>query len=311
MNRMDRLFAILLFLQGRRRVRARDLAQKLEVSERTIYRDVEALSEAGVPLVALPGAGYELAEGFYLPPLVFTPAEASALSLGARLLAVQASGRLPEDATRALEKILSILPADTRREVDRLTEIITFLSRRQPFNLDDPRLVTLQEAIHGRRVLRVRYHGYSSGEITERTVEPRELQYSGGAWYLSAFCRIRQGVRAFRVERMDMLEVLPEQFSPRASDAGETSETQREPVLVRIRFASDAVRWVREWQHHGFQSEEPTDDDGAVVMRYLVDAPLELRPWLLSWGAAAEVLEPEDLRSAIREEVRRIAERYV
>src|SRR5688572_24289103 len=127
MKRSDRLFALLLLLQVGRRVRARDLAARLEVSERTVYRDVAALSEAGVPVVALPGAGYELAEGFYLPPLVFTPGEAGALSLGARLLAAQTSGRLPRDAERALEKIAAVLPAATRREVERLTEVIGFL----------------------------------------------------------------------------------------------------------------------------------------------------------------------------------------
>jgi predicted DNA-binding transcriptional regulator YafY len=306
MNRMDRLFAVLLMLQGRRRVRARDLAERLEVSNRTIYRDMTALSEAGVPLVALPGAGYELAEGFFLPPLVFTPAEASALSLGARLLAVQAAGQLPKDAGKALEKILAILPENTRREVDRLTEIITFLSRRQPFNLDDPRLAALQQAIQARRVVRLRYHGYASGKTTEREVEPRELQYTAGSWYLNAFCRSRRAMRAFRVDRMDLMEVLSEQFVPRATDGEKQSDTPA-PVLVRVRFAADALRWIREWQHHELQAEEPPDAQGAVVMRYLVEAPLELRPWLLSWGAAAEVLEPAGLRRAMREEAMRLA----
>jgi predicted DNA-binding transcriptional regulator YafY len=306
MKRIDRLFAVLVQLQGRRRLRARDLARRLEVSERTIYRDVAALSEAGVPVVALPGAGYELAEGFFLPPLVFTPAEASALTLGGRLLAVQAAGRVPDDARRALEKLAAVLPAETRRAVDRLTEVIELTARRRPFDLEDPRLLTLQETIRARRVVRLRYHAFGTGEVTEREVEPHRLQYAGGAWYLNAYCRARRDERSFRLERIDALEVLAETFAPRA-DRAPAGPPAREPALVRVRFERGAVRWVREWQHQGLVGEEPAGADGAVVMRYAVEAPLEMRPWLLGWGAAAEVLEPPALRAAVRDEAVRLA----
>jgi predicted DNA-binding transcriptional regulator YafY len=307
-KRLDRLFAVLVLLQGRRRVRARDLAHRLEVSERTIYRDVAALSEAGVPVVALPGAGYELAEGFFLPPLVFTPAEASALTLGARLLAVQAAGRVPDDAQGALEKLAAVLPAATRREVDRLTEVIDLTSRRRPFDLDDPRLAALQESVRARRVVRLRYHAFGSGQVTEREVEPRRLQYAGGAWYLNAYCRTRRGERAFRLERIDAYELLSETFAPREDGAGAAPDRRaREPAQVRVRFEAAAVRWVREWQHQGLEAEEPADAAGAVVMRYAVEAPLEMRPWLLGWGAAAEVLAPPALRAALRDEALRLA----
>ena len=99
MNRIDRLFAITLLLQARGRLRAKDLAVWFEVSERTIYRDIAALSESGVPVVSLPGEGYELMEGFFLPPLLFTSVEASALLLGAQMLTSHATGRLPASAT--------------------------------------------------------------------------------------------------------------------------------------------------------------------------------------------------------------------
>jgi predicted DNA-binding transcriptional regulator YafY len=314
-NRVDRLFAVLLLLQGRRRVRARDIAARLEVSERTVYRDVAALAEAGVPVVALPGAGYELAEGFYLPPLVFTPAEAAALSLGARLLAAQAAGRLPQDAQRALEKIAAVLPEAARREVERLTGVIAFLSRRQPFDLDDPLLRELQAAIVERRVVHLRYHAFSTGEVSEREVEPLRLHYAGGAWYLNAYCRARGGVRDFRLERIDEAQVLPATFAPRdvaqgpSSRAGAAAPAPERLTVVRVRFAPEVVRWVREWQPQGFVAEEPSEADGSVVMRYGVEAPLELRPWLFSWGAAAEALEPAVLREAQRDEARRLAER--
>jgi predicted DNA-binding transcriptional regulator YafY len=105
MNRTDRLFGIALQLQSASVVRARDLAAAFEVSERTIYRDMQALSELGVPIVATPGEGYSLAEGYYLPPLIFTTDEAAALFLSAQLLSSQATGKLQHDVSEATKKI--------------------------------------------------------------------------------------------------------------------------------------------------------------------------------------------------------------
>jgi predicted DNA-binding transcriptional regulator YafY len=157
-------------------------------------------------------------------------------------------------------------------------------------------------------VVRLRYHAYSTGEVTEREVEPLHLHYAGGAWYLIAYCRARDGVRDFRLERIDQAQVLPATFAPRDAIALAVPVPER-LTPVRIRIAPAALRWVREWQPQGFVAEEPPEADGSVVMRYAVEAPLELRPWLLSWGAAAEALGPAALREAQRDDVSRLAER--
>ena len=140
MNRVDRLFAIALLLQARHKIRARDLAEKFEINERTIYRDMAALSESGVPIVGTPGEGYELIEGYYLPPLLFTPSEAAALFLSAHFLIANATGRVPKDAQAALDKVKVILPKHLRVEIDRLNEIIHFSSPLRKFDLEQPYL---------------------------------------------------------------------------------------------------------------------------------------------------------------------------
>src|SRR5262245_8509739 len=119
MNRIDRLFAILLLMQRKRRVRAIDHAQAFEVSERTIYRDMAALSESGVPIVALSGAWYELVEGYYLPPLLFTRDEAATLFLGMHMLLSHMEGRVSADAERALAKVALVLPSMLRQNAER------------------------------------------------------------------------------------------------------------------------------------------------------------------------------------------------
>jgi predicted DNA-binding transcriptional regulator YafY len=297
MNRSDRLFGILLLLQKRRRVRAADLAAQFEVSERTIYRDMAAIAETGVPLVSLPGAGYELAEGFYLPPLLFTPDQAGALFLAAKLLKAHATGRLAAETETALTKLTVVLPASVRQEIEPWVEMFQFWTPPAPFDLDDTRLATLQRAIRECRVVRLRYHSLNRNETTTREVDPYHLAYYNGAWYVSGYCHLRQDTRAFRVDRIDDLRLLGETFEPRPVVA-----TPGEPVMVRIRFAAGVVRWVRERQHYGFQGEEALAG-GDAVMAYCVDQVSELKPWVLGWGAGAEVLEPPEFRDEIRQEV--------
>jgi predicted DNA-binding transcriptional regulator YafY len=303
MNRIDRLFAILLLIQRKRRVRALDMAQAFEVSERTIYRDMVALSESGVPIVALPGAGYELVEGYYLPPLLFTPAEAAALFLGVQMLLAHAEGRTGADAERALAKVALVLPTMLRQHTERLASSIEFFMPRIRFDLDDPRLAAGQHAIQERRVVRLRYHSYSRDEITERDVEPHTLTYAGGAWYLNGYCRLRQDVRAFRLNRIERLELLRETFEPR-----EAPTPAPATISVRVRFDPGVARWVRERQHYAFVAEEPPAGGGGPVMVYRVHTLSELVPWLLGWGASAEALDPPELRAQLRAEALKLAQ---
>jgi predicted DNA-binding transcriptional regulator YafY len=304
MNRIDRLFAILLLLQRRKLVRAEDLARTFEISVRTVYRDMAALSEVGVPLVTLPARGYQLMEGYYLPPLVFSPAEASALFLGARMLALQAAGQLPHDAETALDKLAHALPDSSRQQVEELTRLIQFVVPQERFNLDDPRLKKLQQAIREQHVIHIRYHSYSRDEMTSRNVEPLELSYSNGSWYVSGYCRLRQGIRGFRLERIETLELLPETFTAHIPE-----DTVAPVVMVRIRFDANVLRWVRERQHYGLASEEAVADSADCIMVYRLHTTQELKSWLLGWGAAAEVLSPPAFRDEMRTEAQKLVER--
>lgn len=254
MNRIDRLFGILLRLQRAGSIRAQDLARHFEVSERTIYRDIAALNELGVPIISLPNAGYELPAGFNLPPLFFTSGEAGALALAVQLLLAQTKGTTSQDAERALTKIAAILPRELRGRVDQLSAVVRFYAADCPFDLDDQRLLALQRAIAERRVVALRYHSYRGNKTLEREVEPDGLTYNHGVWYLGGYCRLRQGQRSFRLDRVDALHVLDATFQPRAVE--QPSPT---PTTVRVRFAPSALRWVRERQHFGYIAGEADD----------------------------------------------------
>lgn len=305
MNRVDRLFAILLLLQRKRHARAQDLAQAFEVSERTIYRDIEALCESGVPLLGTPGEGYELMQGYFIPPLLFTPAEATALFLGCQMMLAHTKGQVAFDAEQALAKIAIVLPEHMRVEVFQLTEFIHFFAPGQRFDLYEPNLAALQQAIREQRVVHLRYHSLSQDETTERDFEPQRLYYQGGNWYVHGYCRLRQDFRGFRINRMESLRLSREKFGKR--EAPPPSKDWR-PIELCVRFGGAKVRWVRERQHYGYRREEAVPGSDDVVMIYHVEQLSEFVPWLLGWGAAAVPLEPPELREAIHREALAMAE---
>lgn len=303
MNRIDRLFNILLLLQRKPRIRAQDLADSFGISKRTVYRDISALLEMGVPVVSMPGEGYELMEGFYVPPLIFTPQEASALFLGAKLLSHQAKGQLPENAEKAITKLSNALPTTTLKSVERLVEIIDFYLPEKRFDLEDPRLVTVQQAIHEKRLLKLVYHSYSEDKITIREIESYALHYGEGAWYLLAYCRLRRGRRSFRLERINKLTLMDTHFQPRQLS------TDSSPLYeVKVRFDTKIVRWMRERQHYAFVNEETLPNTDDIFVHYKVHSFMEIKGWLMGWGTSAEVLEPQALRTEIREEARKLSE---
>jgi predicted DNA-binding transcriptional regulator YafY len=305
MNRIDRLFGITTRLQARGHLRAGDLANIFEVSTRTIYRDMAALSESGVPIVSLPGRGYSLVDGYFLAPLILSTREATALLLGARLLAGQASAETARAAEEAVTKLLAVISEDSRRELRELDDILDVAPSpklRVRLDLGDLQVRALWQAILERRVTTLRYFGRNRGQQTVRQIEPLRLGYVNGAWYLTAYCRVRQEERAFRLDRIESLQVEAARFPPRPA----VPRPERPAIDVLVRFRGDMSRWVRERQHWSFVAEEGTSDE--VLARYRLRDLDEIAPWLLGWGTAAEVIAPPELRDRLRREAQSLIE---
>ena len=307
MNRTDRLVGILLELQARGELRAEDLADTFEVSVRTVYRDVQALCESGVPVVATPGKGYRLMEGYFLPPLSFTADEAMILLLGGGFVRERVDAELRRAADGALRKLAGVLPAERRAEVERRQAEILFTS--MSATGDDPRLGALREAIRERRAVRLLYHTYRRAGPAPRVVEPVRLLHLQDAWYVAGYCRERRAPRFFRLDRVDGLDVLDERFVPDERHRIERNRVADEPwPEAVVRFDPSVERWVRERQPFYLLREEQ-DADGTRFVYALRDVR-ELLTWLLSWGAAAEVLGPPSLRAALAAEARAILARH-
>jgi predicted DNA-binding transcriptional regulator YafY len=208
MRRADRLFLIIHALRGRRTaLPARRLAETLNVSLRTVYRDVADLQVSGVPIEGEAGVGYVLRKGADIPPLMFNAEELEALVVGSRFVRAFAGARLSAAARAALLKIEAVLPPELRARTQRSR--IFAPSRRARIETDV--IDSLHAAIADNRVLRLDYRD-ESGRASTREVEPLCLAFWGGAWTLGAWCRLREDFRSFRPDRIATFAPTGETF---------------------------------------------------------------------------------------------------
>lgn len=311
MNRTDRLLAILITFQARPEQRAEDLARRFEVSVRTIYRDVQALGEGGVPIAALPGTGYRLVDGYFLPPVAFTADEAAALLIGGGVVRDRVDPAFGRAAEAAIDKLSAVLPAERREAVARRQRELRFL--RFGGSADDlsGTLAALRGAIEQRRVVRLLYHAARRERAEQREVEPVSLAHADQGWLLAGYCRLREGPRLFRLERIDHLELLGERFALEERHAvGLHSEEETAGPEGRVRFDRSVERWVRERQHWSFVREEVDPEGTIFIYHYRLRKEPDLVGWLLGWGSAVEVLAPSALRARLRAEASAMLERH-
>jgi predicted DNA-binding transcriptional regulator YafY len=208
MRRADRLFRIVQRLRRRGATTARDLAQALEVSERTVYRDVRDLVLSGVPIQGEAGVGYALDRSYELPPLMFDEEEIEALVLGARIVRAWADAKLARAAEEALQKIEGVLPPRLKQK---LAEAALYAPDFHIKAALRSGLSDLRQAVREQKKARFRYVDKAQAG-SERTVQPLGLYYWGQTWTLAAWCELRQGFRNFRVDRIEELSVTRERF---------------------------------------------------------------------------------------------------
>ncbi|MEM9062621.1 MAG: YafY family protein [Pseudomonadota bacterium] len=196
MRRADRLFDIVQYLRRNKLVRASDLARDLEVSERTIYRDIAALIASGVPIEGEAGVGYLMREEIDLPPLMFNVEEIEALVFGARIVESWADPALAKAAVAALRKIEAVLP-------DNLQSVMSDVAMDAPAgHYEEPILIdrtTLREAIRARRKIDIVYCS-KAGDSSQRTIRPLLVSFFGAVWNLTAWCELRRDFRTFRLD---------------------------------------------------------------------------------------------------------------
>lgn len=296
MNRIDRLLALILYLQSRRTCTAEDMADHFGLSVRTIYRDIAALGEAGVPILAEAGIGYSLMKGYLLPPVNFSEQEAYALSTGVMLAQRMTTHSYNEKMQSALDKIKAVLPNEAKHRLELLAKGMATPQANHPQQAD---LSVLQQAIARQQLLTFDYQNASQTQ-SSRAVEAAGLVFYLGRWHLIAWCRLRQDFRDFRTDRINNLQLHSEQFQARGDFNAKdflqsgTPPAQLTAQILFVHTAADRAR--REWWQ-GIAEEQQKAE--GVEMSVNCSDWVSLACWLLSLGTAAQVLAPDELKQEL------------
>lgn len=315
MNRTDRLVAMVMHLQGRRLVRAEDMAAHFEVSVRTIYRDIAALGEAGVPITGEAGVGYSLVKSYHLPPVMLTEDEASALFVGGAMVREFTDASLSGPMSDAMDKLRAVLPRDRQEHVERLARQTVVMGRAGHVATDpaaQPWLLAVQRAVAQRKVLRLQYRAAGRADVTSREVEPLGVVFYGGAWYLVGWCRLRGDFRHFRTDRMRALEMIDEKIPPRPDFSLPDhlkEQMQRGETLPARVWLADEVQDRARSESYATLVEEQARDGGREYSLYTY-CHAWLARWLLSFGDRAEAVWPPELRDLVRAEAERVVARH-
>jgi predicted DNA-binding transcriptional regulator YafY len=212
-KRLSRLTAILTQLQTKRLLTASELANKFSVSNRTIYRDIKALEQAGVPIVTEEGKGYALTQDYRIPPVAFTESEANALITAEQMILKNKDASLVKEYSEAINKIKSVLRSNTKDKANLLSNRIVFRH-----NKDNSRtsnyLSTLQLALTNFNLVSIEYQSSDGKQTTNRILEPFAIYSTHEYWLLIAFCCLRKEFRAFRLDRIQSVNTLMDKFEP-------------------------------------------------------------------------------------------------
>ncbi|GIO38717.1 transcriptional regulator [Paenibacillus antibioticophila] len=315
MNKTERLLAIVMELQRSKLLTADELAETLGVSARTIYRDMQALSEAGVPVIGETGSGYSLMEGYFLPPISFSVEEAVSLLLGAEFIEKRFDPAFRHSARSSRRKIEAILSGPIRQETNRIQGSIRLLQKDETVTMTEKvNLGIIREAMLESKKIRFTYHkrvAESDGNrVTARTVSPFGLAHDEqNGWLLLAFCDLREDIRHFRVSRISDLTVTQDTFqAPDNFNLQSYRPKDTRSIWVRAIFNPEITDKVEEANHYYMEAAESKEDGYHVAFR--VRQPEELLSWILGWGADVVVTEPESFKNRVREEIEKMKERY-
>ncbi len=303
MHRTDRLLGILLYLQSRHQATGAELAERFEVSRRTILRDVEALSAMGVPVEAEsgPGGGFRLMQGYFLPPLVFRTEEAWALLTSMQALLAHGGVPYREALTQAADKVAAVLDARTQVIAERMARRVGV----HVWAIDPgPWLDALSHAVLHSESLRITYDG-PDGPM-EREIDPYLLYSQSGFWFVQAHCHLRAGIRIFRTDRIRSLQPAGRRFTPPDNvDVAQPYAYRRsgEAPNLAIRCTPEAARRVAD--HPEWAALLRPD---GVIRTWVPPGQFAyIARVLLGFGPGLVVEEPTELRELLIEQASAVA----
>jgi predicted DNA-binding transcriptional regulator YafY len=333
MNRFDRITSLLILLQSRTVITAKFLAEHFNVTERTIYRDIRSLENAGVPIGSETGVGYFLDRGYHLPPISFSLDEAAALLLGEKLLSSSLDQSSLQDFKQALNKIRAVIdrsdkdylsafdanievfptgshfPIDDTLSQNRSTHDIannqpdTKIKQQDATTSSNKWLRECRSALVLRKIVEIDYNALSNQQSIRR-IEPIGLFYYSWHWHLIAWCQLRAGYRDFRLDRIQSFKTKSEQFERRNRLTLKqylTERPEREKLQeVEVLFSFEAARFVGE-QRYMFGYVDQEQQDNGIKMRFLTPMAGYMARWLLQYTNQVTVIKGDYIKKALQQ----------
>lgn len=305
-KRFDRIVDMLIQLQSKRIIKAQELADRFNVSLRTIYRDIKSLEQAGVPIIGEAGTGYSLVDGYKLPPVVFTKEEALSFIGAEKLMEKFMDQTISADYKSAMYKIKSVLKMSDKDSLSAIeSQIIMQQPSYQTFNTKVPHaLRTFFESIAQKKQVQIVYKGLSDDQPRQRVIEPIGLYHESNYWYTAAYCLKRSNYRQFRADRIFQIELLDNAFHKEhislrqfLSESKSTSDTTEIRILVNKEMAR-YMQWQR--QYYGFIEEIEHGDK--IELRFECSISLEaFARWYLMYADQSQILQPQGLKEKVKE----------
>jgi predicted DNA-binding transcriptional regulator YafY len=302
MNRIDRVSAILIHLQSRRVVKAIDIAERFNISLRTVYRDVKTLEEAGIPIIGEAGVGYSIMDGYRLPPVMFTREEATAFLTAEKFVEKLTDTSTTEHHKSAMYKIRSILRTAEKNLLEEIDNSIEVLKSQCQLRVDNKDYIqTLLKSIAQKNVLTIDYFANHSQEHTKRDIEPIGIFFKDSYWHLIAYCRLRKDYRDFRIDRISHVLLTDKVFNNKhptlkAYIAHTAKEQELDMVVMRV---EREVYTHLEYQKYysGFVSEKIIGNQ--IEMTFLTNSLEGFARWFMMFGDKAEIISPDSLKERI------------
>jgi len=311
LKKLDRVTAILTQLQSRPLVRAQDLAEKFDVSIRTIYRDVKTLENAGIPIIGEAGSGYSLMDGYKLPPVMFTKEEVLSFITAEKLMQKFSHQSLGNHYQTAMEKVRSVLRYSDRNLIENIEKQIDIFNY-QPKTEDTIKNIipTILESIAEKKQLTIEYKTVDS-KVSHRTIEAVGIFFEFNYWYIMAYCILRNDFRQFRVDRI--LQITKTQ-TPFLQEYGQINDYRKNSngnkTKVRLLVNKKIIGHLsNSKKYYGLTEEIERGND--VEMIFETDWINEGFPrWLITFADYAEILEPEFLKTTMKNLIQNVSKIY-
>jgi len=304
MNRIDRITATLIQLQSRRVVKAQDIAERFNISLRTVYRDVRTLEEAGIPVVGEAGVGYSIMDGYRLPPVQFTKEEAAAFLTAEKLVEKLTDAPTRESYASAMFKIRSVLRTTEKEYLENMDGHIEVVENQYlPKENSVSPIRDILQSISEKKVICIDYFANHTQQKTKRNIEPVGIFYSGSYWHLIAFCHMRNDYRDFRTDRISKIVFTTESYKkehPSLKTYLKQISKEKELHTVVMKVPKNIVKYFGDQKfYNGFISEK--EIKGHLEMTFLTGSIEGFARWYMMFGDRAEILSPDNLKKRVKE----------